>query len=419
MTTYRIPAVNLAGLEDKISKQARRAKKLGVEAPTLVVLSRELEECERRNSGIKYFREWVNIEVTAPIVKLGGWTFVGRVEPMGDLNLISKNPSYDGEVPERYRTAAMDCDHCGQPRYRTATFLLQHEDGTWKQVGRQCIADFLGHRDAEALAEWAQLEWLQEIPEDWPEDGGFGGSGHEATIAFETFLTGVIFFAERVGYVSGKEAYESPEWQPKTSTANEVYSLMYSAIGEDALIRQYGADRSEIFRDPERQAKAEALLAWGRERFADPKNDYEYNMHVALEYHGVTWKTKGFVASTYSAHRRATEERQEREAKEANALNEYFGEVKKRYELTLKVESIRTFEGDYGLRILVRMRDAEGRLYTWWTSDSVLYDPEDLVDQTWHLKATVKGHEEYRGWKQTVLTRAKLLEEVTQNVALV
>src|SRR3972149_3916096 len=61
-------------------------------------------------------------------------------------------------LPESWRRADQKCDHCGLIRKRNETFVVRHEDGTLKQIGRQCIADFLGHKGPEGML--AAAEYL-------------------------------------------------------------------------------------------------------------------------------------------------------------------------------------------------------------------------------------------------------------------
>jgi hypothetical protein len=52
----------------------------------------------------------------------------------------------------RVRSVDPTCDHCQTNRQRKDTFVVRHEGGEEKLIGRQCLKDFLGHASAEALA---------------------------------------------------------------------------------------------------------------------------------------------------------------------------------------------------------------------------------------------------------------------------
>jgi hypothetical protein len=91
------------------------------------------------------------------------------------------------------------------------------------------------------------------------------------------------------------------------------------------------------------------------------------------------------------------------ERKAENAASEYVGEVKVRMELTLTVLGVFDSEGHYGHTDIVKMKDAEGNLFTWFASGWSGLTRGDVVTG----KGTVKAHDTYKGTKQTVLTRCK------------
>ena len=70
-------------------------------------------------------------------------------------------------------------------------------------------------------------------------------------------------------------------------------------------------------------------------------------------------------------------------------------------------------EGDYGLTTILKLADESDNILTWFASGSKSYQKGDKVS----LKATIKKHDEFKGVKQTVITRAKEIEEKVQKVA--
>ena len=84
--------------------------------------------------------------------------------------------------------------------------------------------------------------------------------------------------------------------------------------------------------------------------------------------------------------------------------SKWVGEIGDRIELNLHVD--RSFESEFQITswksrtsYMYLMHDAEGNIYKWSTG-SYHKEGDDL-----HVKGTVKGHTEYRGIAQTVLTR--------------
>jgi len=93
-------------------------------------------------------------------------------------------------------------------------------------------------------------------------------------------------------------------------------------------------------------------------------------------------------------------------AKRADATpSEYVGTVKVRQTITATVEAVRYIDGDYGTTTLLIMREVDGPgLFKWFASGSLTFEVGQVVTG----KATVKGHEEYQGRKQTTVSRCKL-----------
>lgn len=67
------------------------------------------------------------------------------------------------------------------------------------------------------------------------------------------------------------------------------------------------------------------------------------------------------------------------------------------------------FNGHYGLAKLHSLRDEEGRTLIWFATGA----DELEVGGKYRILGTVKKHEEYKGWKQTTLTRVKALEALS------
>lgn len=107
-----------------------------------------------------------------------------------------------------------------------------------------------------------------------------------------------------------------------------------------------------------------------------------------------------------------------------NAKVEYYGNVGDKFELTLTFDKIFGFEGAYGFTYIHLFHDNEGHQFKWSSSNGsykVEYDKtadfggveycEFEVGHKYLMKGTVKAHNEYKGVKQTVITRCKVLND--------
>ena len=86
---------------------------------------------------------------------------------------------------------------------------------------------------------------------------------------------------------------------------------------------------------------------------------------------------------------------------------EFIDEIGDRGEYDLVIEKAVPLEGYYGSSTMHIMKDDCGNTFVWTTAAKTLE-----VGKLYRLKGTVKEHKIYRGVKQTVLTRCKVIKEL-------
>lgn len=86
-------------------------------------------------------------------------------------------------------------------------------------------------------------------------------------------------------------------------------------------------------------------------------------------------------------------------------ISEYQGEVGDKLELVVTVEKTIALDGYYGPSTMHIMRDYDGNCYVW-TTAARSWD----VDTEHSIRGTVKDHKQYKGVKQTILTRCREVE---------
>lgn len=115
------------------------------------------------------------------------------------------------------------------------------------------------------------------------------------------------------------------------------------------------------------------------------------------------------------------QKRKEKQAEEASR-SQYVGEVGDRITVRIVHHKSFSYESTFGFRPQTMsihiMKDADGNVYKWNTANPLGYEQEsnDPHVSDWHsidedeafeVTGTVKDHTEYKGTKQTVLTRCK------------
>lgn len=175
---YMVPAENIGKLRERIAKLNKRAAKLGCEPITLAIGKPEIVEKTRsvKADGWRDHRQKVKcypVTVEGSPPSYQGWTFLGTIQLIDGENIIRAVPG--AEIPQQYRKATDWCDHCKSRRRRIDVFVVRHEDGRTLQVGRNCIADFLGHESPDGIVWRATiLATINAEMDDWCESGRYG-----------------------------------------------------------------------------------------------------------------------------------------------------------------------------------------------------------------------------------------------------
>jgi len=397
MNEYRIPESNLADFTARIDKLNKAAVKLGCEPVSYETL--RIDEVKERNeitgeaTGRISHYHIITVKGDAP--KLNGWAFIATLEHLPDGNIIKSVPS-EVDLPEQYRTSQPICEYCHKDwLHRKETFILRNEQGELKQVGRQCLADFLGHMSPEQIANYAarlfeltgQLEDDERLFDNMPR-----GYTHYDLMEFLSKTAAVI---EARGWVSASHVREYGEG---TTTASEVNNQL--------LIRDL-KPHEKIVTEPKHKELAQKALDWIRNEVT-PKSDYEHNLITLTKGDSFPIDNAGLVASLIPVYQREQGKIQERKANPA-ANSQHVGNIGDKIEADVIVTFVTFIENGYGYRptstAVIKMLDKQGNQYTWFTASGDMEQGKE-----YHVKGTVKHHNEYKGIKETVLTRCKVTD---------
>lgn len=398
-TVYEIPAHRLSLFEEKFASLQKRASKLGCPIPSFelgeLATKKRIEQDLDGELFVTFF-EYYPVTVSGAAPSFSGWSFLAVVDYEAAAPMFRKTPAADAhEIPDRYRTLGPVCEHCRLDRNRKETFVVRHESGDVKQVGRRCIRDFLGHDSPENVAAMAMFE--TEVSEAL--GGGEEGEGLFSgpfTPDITSYLAWVVRSVRLWGWLSRRAALEEAGGQPSTaSAASEAFEKYLKAC------REGRADRAAKPTDADKE-RAAAVLAWAR-TLGDGEDrrlsDYEHNLRAAATLSQVGPKHRGLVASAVAAY--------DREAARRRAVKqEHVGIVGERLRgVRVYVDRVFRFESSPFGAARVVMRDLDGHVFTWVTASI----PDTGREYT--MTATVKEHGEYKGTFQTVVSRAELLAD--------
>jgi hypothetical protein len=432
LPAYRLDEAKRA-LEKAHARLVRAAAKAGQEppaAPSLQVVARHVYSrcqhckitvegitppashvCPREDYQIVTAGTWASIELldlelTAERPVLAGWVFLAVVEPLDGGNLIRQVPGADvgeGELLP-WRQGKISCDHCGTIRKRTETFIVRADgsdptiaEGTYKQVGRNCLEPFLGSKSAATII--AQLTWgdiVRAAGDDG--DGGWGGGTAAEVFDPKVLLAQTAAVIRLDGWVSRSQARASDD---VSATADKVLYLLTPPFRDPN--GNWRRERARCAPTPQDLAHGAKALQWAQGLVAS--TDYECNLSLVARQEHVKRSHVGILASAVSAYFRVLGQEIERRQIAVVAdvrPSTHVGEIGQRLDLELEVQRVITKDTDYGALHIISMRDRANNLIVWMTG-SATATPGDRL----HVRGTVKKHNEYNAEQQTVLTRCR------------
>jgi hypothetical protein len=399
----------------RVERLGKRAAKLGVPAPVLTVVREETVPVRRRKQVwldrvaeweqttedlAEGFQHWFVVDVQGEAPRLpGGWRLGATIQhtEVGNAVRVAQDVEFDAA---RYRDVVPQCDQCQTVRNRRDTYVVVNETGDTRQVGSDCLRDFLGHDNPEALVKYAaeMLDLLSSMDEEREYVGG--AMRDRENIHLWEYLAEVVASIDALG------------WMPKSRAGIGDNPTASIALGN---LFARDEDRANPRPTEEQETEALATIDWVRARWDDTDvhdlNDYENNLRVATARDWIEDRETGLAASVIAYYRRETEKelkRRERRANDADSL--WQGKLKERLrDLRLQFTWSREFAG-WGYedaRTLVKLRDTDGNVYSFWTSHQFRAKAGDEFVVT----GTVTKHDEYEGIKSTVLNRV-VWEEV-------
>lgn len=395
---YRIPAINFPRLNEEIEKLNKRAKKLKTEPIVLTILETITEKKRNDIVGFDYQETYHLCVVTGDAPKLAGWTLVTVIEPVPDgENLLREVP---GQIcPAEFRKTDMHCDHCGSIRKRNAIFVLKHDSGEYKQVGRNCLADFLGHEHPESMLSRAEYIFVFDRLIGKAQDEGWGvGNGTPVVSTTEFTITASVVI-RKLG------------WLPR-SKAGE-FEQATSDIVWDICTRPHEKSVAELIRKNDLHAEdndieaAEAAIAWAASIDPDnAPNTYLYDLGVCCRQNYVDIKRRGYVTSVLQAHKRMLSDLQVKNSE--SLLSKHLGEINQRtkFDNVVVVMATNYMSGIYN-KTLIKFRDDQGNILIWRASGCPKWIE---IGKKLNIKGTIKKHSEFNGTPQTEINRVDPLE---------
>lgn len=352
-----------------------------------------------KNVAIERTRVFISIDGDEDLLTYGDARFVARIEATDNAAVVHTAPDYDKTIPEEYYKGVSNrCDHCGHNRKRVRYYLVE-KDGELMQVGSTCVKEFIGIDPAQVMHVFEHLHTL-----------GTFGSTDEDDLDYTTGSK--IMFGHTVEEVARMAAgvVTIDKQYLKGETWNRVYDLIYppqySAKEYRDMVKGYSdAGILDLIRDFDYEAFVEFVHGMN-------PNNYTNNLKAIVNSTSIQSRQSfAVLVSGVYVYLKEQGVVGNKKAEKAPRLNEWVdAPVKHRMTLEgVQVIAAKDIETQFGVSTLYRMLDKDGRTLVWFSSN-VNSDLEDAYDEgkSVNLTGTIKKHDEFNGWKQTMLTRCKV-----------
>lgn len=373
------------------------AEEVGADFDKMVVTKVRLRD------GVKPDSEWViaqmlEIDLSYPIVKLGNWQVVGKIERLqeGVDNLIfSITDAADNEsYLESLRSLPIECDHCKQNRARASSFGLRDiETGEFKQVGSTCLEDFTGINPAAVLF----LAQLHKVVQLFSEE--FGSYSRSNCEPLEDYVAATMFLIRRDGFLSSGKAQESGRPATFVQASHDVF---YRALNESkSALQDWLTSRDSI------SVQARAFIA--NARIEQPKDSFEANVKALSQSDFISNdpKHRAVMAGGVSGYLRKIHAAK---VSEIQGVSAHFGQAGEKRVSKVRVTGSTKYESQYGTQFLIFLTDESGNVAKWKTGTPKQLGQPHNLDRWFKAEFKIKGHSEYNEVKQTEITHLKIKE---------
>lgn len=411
---FRIAEVNMDRLEKKLTRIKNKCRKYGCDFTYERVgecfkeipnpnYDQNSDDPGKREEFVTIKQIIINVDGTAI---LNDWVMVATVERLNNGNVFKK--ATDDEIPERYYNSMLVCEHCKTNRPRKMTYIVKNsKTNEFKQVGGSCLCDFCHGRSAEAIANYISA-YDELISGDCSEPSGFNFTKYYPT---EEFLRYAAETIRHYGYVKTTNEYGDYNQNSTKTTASEFFGYdhgWYTSRWSEEIRREIGNKINAVGFDAN-SVEARELTEKAVEyvRSMDERNDFIHNLKVLVSEEYVSNDKFGILCCVFPMYNKELEHRvitQSWKTERENELkdSQYVGEIKERITIDRpEIKIISSYETEFGYVYIHKIKDENGNVFIW-KSTSGSHDKADKI------VGTVKDHSEFRGVKQTVLTRCKV-----------
>ena len=316
------------------------------------------------------------------------------------------------------------CDHCTSgKRGRHKTITIRHKQtGGIKTVGTSCLFEYTAIDPAlveniMAIKGAAESGWgggaRTEKPTDNIADFAIKAALYiHSNHAYRTGLGRILLRYDHIGqeqrqFTNQDEppiGFCSMKGHPQRYMCD--YKLEGTTIGTCDWSTSDDGDTATI--DPAVTELAQELIDYATN--LSGSNSFEFNCRQVWTSGVVSEKTAGIAGGVVASFlkNRAKVAREAQQAKQVAELesNNHIGTVGEKHEFgEVSVDFVRLIDGYYGQTTLTKFLTPQGDLIVWFRSGN---KTDIKQGDTINLSGKIKKHDDYKGRKQTVITRGKI-----------
>lgn len=383
ITKFDFAAEHLDSAIARIEKANSRAIKAGITQRFSYTTQSYISRTYNEDTAVFEETERVELILNVPSVQLSGWTFVATLSWDAEAGLITR------VVPGQtlgYRPTTCECQVCNTIRDRKDTYVVRSEDGEYMQVGHNCLQRFLGIKPTGL---WC-LDFAMELRGLEDE---LRGHKVEARYSVKEVMQAALAVIHYRGWLSRKAAAD--KGLPSTSSHMFMY-LTNTPVGkEDRFLMEV------IWGAMPKHADEAAEIIEMVKGMTDA-SEYITNLRALVASETVSLRNMPLLISAYAA---CQTRKQQAAAVSAVKVNEYIGAVGAKVSFAGTVKSMRLIDGMY-TSTLIEFETADGSKVKWFASGN--HEDDYAVGQQVKVAGTVKTHDQFRGEKATIITRAKV-----------
>ena len=347
------------------------------------------------------YHKFILVEVEGS-ARIDDWECIAILE-VHDVGNIIRRINTTIDIPERFKHSENICEHCNSKRQRNSLYIIHNViTNEWKQVGGNCLMLYTNGLSMDYVVSY--LDGIIELEHF----NGFVGAG-QPHYKVEDVLGYAVEVIAKIGYFSSQSSCSTKHLVSELifnrGQIDETISIMNKNLKNARIMARFC---QEDFHKKETESIVHEIVEYYKS--LDDNSEFIHNIKVMLNTGYILSNNFGFICylpEGYAKHIKAEAEK----AKCFEEKHEHFGEVGKRYK-DKSVEDIyliTTWESQFGVTYLYKILLADGVALTWKTSKPLFegLNEDDDIDFD-KIAFTVKSHGEYKGKKQTEVTRCKI-----------